>query len=99
MDDIPSALPALARAEKALKRAAGAGVHADHGRLQAVVAELLPDGAGADEVGQLLLAVTDQARQGGINAEEALRRATGRAIERYRQAEGVGPIAGSWVRG
>ena len=99
MDDIPLALPALARAEKALKRAAGAGAPADHGRLQTVAADLVPDGAGVDEVGQLLLAVTDQARQRGINAEEALRRATGRAIERYRQAEGVGPIAGSWVRG
>ena len=98
MDDIPAALPALARADKVLKRAEQAGRPADHGPLAESVAALV--GADPDDgIGQLLLAVTDHARQRGINAEEALRGAVGRAVERFRQIEagGGGPV--DWVRG
>ena len=99
MDDLPAALPSLARAEKALKRADGAGAPADHGPLEAAVTGLLPEGSGAEEVGALLLAVTDQARRRGIHAEESLRQATARAVERYRRSEAEGRVPGSWVRG
>lgn len=101
MDDIPAALPALARAEKTLKRAAGADVSADHGPVADAVAVAL--GAAPDEetVGRVLLAVADQARDHGVHAEEALRKATGRAEARYRAAEtsAGSAIPGSWVQG
>ncbi len=101
MDDIPAALPALARAEKTLKRAAGAGAPADHGPLGATVESLLPDGSGEREVGLALLAVVGRARSLGVPAEEALRRATVRAAARFRQLEAAAgaPTGGAWVRG
>lgn len=99
MDDIPTSLPALALAEKALKRAAGAGGAADIGALADDLERLLPEGAGDREVGALLLAVVEQARRRGVHAEEALREATGRAAARYREAEASGPVPGDWVRG
>ncbi|MEM9563360.1 MAG: MazG nucleotide pyrophosphohydrolase domain-containing protein [Actinomycetota bacterium] len=106
MDDIPAALPALARAEKTLKRAAGAGAPADHGQLAAVVESLLPDGSDEREVGLAMLAVVERARSLGVAAEEALRRATVRAASRFRQLEAAtgdgsttGVIPGAWVRG
>ncbi len=99
MDDIPMALPALARAEKILKRAAGAGAEADHGPLADGVAALLAGPVDDGEVGRLLLAVTDHARRHGVHAEEALRQATGRAIDRFRKTESAGPVPGAWVQG
>ncbi|MEL6984331.1 MAG: MazG nucleotide pyrophosphohydrolase domain-containing protein, partial [Actinomycetota bacterium] len=105
MDDIPAALPALARAEKTLKRAAGAGAPADHGPLDASVAAVLGNEPDEELVGRVLLAVIDQARANGVHAEEALRKATARAASRYRAAEaGAGSgdgatIPGAWVQG
>jgi tetrapyrrole methylase family protein/MazG family protein len=103
MDDIPAALPSLARAEKTLKRAASAGVSADHGPLADLVAAALGDAPDEETVGRVLLAVTDQARSNGVHAEEALRKATVRAEARYRAAEaatGAEPvIPGAWVQG
>jgi len=99
MDDIPAALPALVRAEKTLKRADGAGASADHGPLDDLVEAAMPEPGDAAAVGRVLLAVTDRARRHGVNAEEALRQATVRAADRYRSAEGVGPVPGAWVQG
>ncbi len=102
MDDIPIALPALARAEKTLKRAEAAGAPADHGDLGPAVASLLPDGADGERVAGVLLALTDRARHLGVAAEEALRQATAQAADRFRRAEAAAdgsPSAGDWVRG
>ncbi len=99
MDDIPAALPALVRAEKTLKRADGAGSSADHGPLADLVEAAMTEPDDAVAVGRVLLAVTDRARRHGVNAEEALRQATVRATNRYRAAEGAGPVPGAWVQG
>lgn len=69
-EGIPEALPALAKAQKSLDRAARAGLG-------------LPDGAAVpqseEELGNLLLAVVRSARDNGMDAERALRA----AVRRY----------------
>jgi tetrapyrrole methylase family protein/MazG family protein len=90
-EDIPATLPALARAAKVQRRAAGWGftwrspVHA-FGKLREEVGELEdvaddPHRA-EDELGDVLLAVVAIARQLGLDAESALRRATTRFADR-----------------
>ena len=92
MDGIPVTLPALLRAVKVLKRAAAAGLM-----------EPAPDRVAFDEaakilgdlrarpteqlLGDLLLAVVGLGRQLSIDPEDALRSATGRAEQHYRNAE------------
>lgn len=99
MDDIPSALPALSRADKTLKRAEQAGWPADHGSVGEAVEAILADEAGGEAVGRLLLAVVAAARRRGVNAEEVLRQATVRAADRYRSAELAGRPVDDWVAG
>ena len=69
-EGIPATLPALAKAQKSLDRAARAGLG-------------LPDGAAVpqseEELGNLLLAVVRSARDRGMDAERALRA----AVRRY----------------
>ena len=72
-EGIPQALPALARAQKSMDRAARAGL-------------ALPAGAPIpeteEELGELLLAVVRSAHTGGFDAERALRG----AVRRYQDA-------------
>jgi uncharacterized protein YabN with tetrapyrrole methylase and pyrophosphatase domain len=80
-EGIPRALPALARAQKSIDRAARAGF-----------GESRPSADGApftseDELGDLLLAVVNSAHAGGFDAERALRG----AVRRYQQR--VAPAA------
>ncbi len=89
---IPGSLPALARAAKVQRRAAGWGFewrtieHAmeklreEVGELDAVTSQ--PDRA-EEELGDVLLAVVAVARKLGLDAESALRRATTRFADRY----------------
>lgn len=101
MDDIPSALPALARADKTLKRAEAAGAPAaglDDG-LAGPIEALLPEGSTEADVGVALLAIVGRARELGVPAEESLRRATVRAVDRFRRGEADGAIPADWVRG
>jgi MazG family protein len=88
-EDIPFTLPALARAAKVQRRAAGrkARVEAPStaetaiGRLRAEVDELAADPGPADaesRIGDLLFAVVAVARTADVDPETALRRATGR---------------------
>ena len=74
-EGIPEALPALAKAQKSLDRAARAGLE-------------LPAGApipeNEDELGTLLLAVVRSARDNGMDAERALRA----AVRRYQGDDG-----------
>ena len=81
MDGIPAALPALAFAEKVLKKADRSGTPIDRARLAAPG----PD----DEVtlGRRLLAIVDEARAAGLDAEQALRAVARSAVERHRAAE------------
>lgn len=86
-EDIPATLPALARAAKVQRRAAGWGfvwrdVSSALAKLREEVAELAavtddaPERA-EEELGDVLLATVAVARMLGVDAESALRRATG----------------------
>ena len=90
-EDIPATLPALARAAKVQRRAAGWGFtwrsrERAFGKLREEVEELAEaseDPARADdELGDVLLAVVAVSRQLGLDAESALRRATRRLADR-----------------
>jgi tetrapyrrole methylase family protein / MazG family protein len=89
-EDIPSTLPALARASKVQRRAAGFGfewrsAEGALGKLREEVEELAaagPDEAEA-ELGDVLFAATAVGRQLGVDPESALRRATNRFADRY----------------
>jgi tetrapyrrole methylase family protein/MazG family protein len=76
MDGLPAALPALARAAKVLKKA---------GEL-APAPSTEPIG-GEDELGAALMELVGQAHAAGLDAEDALRRATDRLIEQVRARE------------
>ncbi|GLI28293.1 hypothetical protein ARHIZOSPH14_25350 [Agromyces rhizosphaerae] len=87
LDGIPAGMPALARADKVLGRAARVGV------APAAAAEGRADASGepgpADEtaLGDLLLSLVAQARADGLDAERALRAATRRLEDDVRAAE------------
>src|SRR5918996_4570074 len=82
LDDIPATLPALARAGKVQRRAAGWGVEVGGtgSAIEALRHEVqdLADGAGDAEraIGDVLFAVVTVARALGLDAESALRRTT-----------------------
>jgi MazG family protein len=90
-DDIPASLPALARASKVQRRAAGFGFdwrtrEAALAKLHEELAELeaaaTPEEAEA-ELGDVLFAAAAVARRLGVDPETALRRTTTRFAERY----------------
>jgi tetrapyrrole methylase family protein / MazG family protein len=94
-DDIPATLPALARASKVLRRAAGWGFdwRTDEGamrKLREEVAELAeaatPDEA-ERELGDVLFAAVAVARRLGVDPEGALRRTTTAFSERYERMQ------------
>jgi len=98
LDDVPRALPALARAHKLDKRAAEAGF--DWPDVSSVldkcreetdeVAEAIGKGnsdAVAEEIGDLLFAVTSLARHAGVDAEAALSDANAKFIRRFQHVE------------
>lgn len=95
MDDVPSALPALARAEKIQRRAASVGFDWDSlapvlAKLREELDELLaaesPERSAA-ELGDLLFAAVNVARHLAIDAEAAMRAATARFEARFRWIE------------
>jgi MazG family protein len=95
---LPTALPALMRAQKAQKKAAR--VNFDWTELSDVVAKVDeelaetkealtsrdPD-AIADEIGDLLFAVVNLARKSGMDAEGALQQATDKFVSRFSRVE------------
>ncbi len=104
-EGIPTTLPALARAAKVQRRAAGWGVEWPS-REAAVAAlreeiEALSDAPGDAEkqIGDILFAAVAAGRKLGVDAETALRRATRAFAERYerrmRQAGGRGSELGA----
>jgi tetrapyrrole methylase family protein/MazG family protein len=98
LSHLPTALPALIRAQKAQKKAAR--VNFDWTQLSEVVAkvdeELMEakeaiasgdDAAIADEIGDLLFAVVNLARKSGLDAENVLQKATDKFVERFNRVE------------
>jgi tetrapyrrole methylase family protein/MazG family protein len=101
MDDIPSAMPAIARADKMQRRAASVGFDWDNldpvlDKIREELEELHevlddPDRAAA-ELGDLLFAAVNAARHLGVDAELSLRRAADTFADRFR---GVEDLAGA----
>jgi ATP diphosphatase len=98
LDDVPLALPALPRAQKLQKRAAGVGFDWSDSRgvLDKLDEELgeLRDAIAArdaaaceDELGDLLFTVVNLARHLKVDAETALRGASGKFERRFRRME------------
>ena len=98
LDNVPKALPALIRAEKIGNRAARVGFDwlDTSGVFQKIEEEIVEVHAAiangdaeqaADEVGDLLFAVTNLARHLGTNPEASLRRATAKFDRRFRDVE------------
>ena len=98
LDDVPNTLPALARAEKLTKRAARVGF--DWPDIAAVKAKLLEElaeveeavqtgdqAAIQEEIGDLLFAAANLARQAGVDPEAALRDANGKFSRRFHYVE------------
>ena len=106
LDDVPLALPALMRAGKLGKRAAGVGF--DWPDTEGVLAKLreemleieeaLADGspdAVAEEIGDLLFAAAQLARKAGCDAEEALRLANLKFTGRFKAMEAAATVENS----
>jgi XTP/dITP diphosphohydrolase len=89
LDGVAQAQPALALAAKYLSRAARAGLAVDAPALPAGVRAPASD----DELGALLFALVGAARQRGLDAEAALRRAAHAFAERARAEEACSPPA------
>jgi ATP diphosphatase len=98
LDDVPTTLPALARAEKLAKRAARVGFDwPDFAAVKAKLIEELDEVDGAiaggnkaevqEEIGDLLFAAANLARQAGIDPEAALRDANGKFSRRFQYVE------------
>jgi ATP diphosphatase len=97
LDDIPRALPALSRAQKMQKRAANVGFDwADAGGVIEKLAEELEEFTAAlaegqerteEELGDLIFTCVNLARHSGVDAETALRRATRKFEQRFREVE------------
>ena len=98
LDDVPLALPALARAQKMQKRAASVGfdwtdaapvIDKIHEELQelAQARQQADSDAIEDELGDVLFSCVNLARHLHINAEHALRRATDKFNQRFRWLE------------
>ena len=98
LDDVPEALPALARAEKLSKRAASVDfdwpdwrqtlskVEEELGEVSAA-AESAEQQKVAEEIGDLLFAAANLARKLGVDAEAALRDANLKFARRFRHVE------------
>lgn len=98
LDGVPSALPALLRAERLGEKASRVGFDwAGPGDVLAKVREEVAETEAAldagrleeieAEIGDCLLALASLARKSGISAEFALTRAVGRFVERFRHVE------------
>ncbi|HEV7291130.1 MAG TPA: nucleoside triphosphate pyrophosphohydrolase [Devosia sp.] len=98
LDDVPNVLPALARSEKLIKRAAKVGF--DWPDLPSVMAKVVEEleevkeasirqdaAAMHEEIGDLLFAVANLARHAGVSPEAALRDANVKFTRRFHYVE------------
>ena len=105
LDDVPLALPALPRAQKIQKRAAGVNFDwPDHrGALSKIHEELdelhnaVASGVTADiedEMGDLLFSCVNTARHLGVDAEASLRRANNKFESRFKEMANLAEASG-----
>ena len=98
LDEIPLSLPALSRAAKLQKRAAGVGFDWSEAsqvldKIEEEIAELREamssgdEAAVADEMGDLLFAQVNLARKLGVNSEQAVRHTNAKFERRFRYIE------------
>jgi tetrapyrrole methylase family protein/MazG family protein len=100
MDDVPDALPSIARAEKLQNRAASVGfdwpevasvfakLEEEVGELEAELIHHTPvSDRVAAELGDVLFSVVNLARHAGVDPELALRGAADRFADRFREVE------------
>jgi MazG family protein len=96
MDDIPTAMPAIVRADKVQRRAKSVGFDWDEvapvfDKIQEEIAELTAEahdqGRATEELGDLLFAVVNLARHLEVDAELALAGASDRFSDRFRSME------------
>ena len=95
LDGVPLALPALSRAQKLQEKAAGVGfdwnnAHAVLDKIAEEAREIEPvldQPEAAEEIGDLLFAVTNLARHAGVDAETALRAANAKFERRFAAIE------------
>jgi tetrapyrrole methylase family protein/MazG family protein len=90
LDGIPPTLPALAAAQKVIRRAAGVGM--------APGVPAVPVPADGDVLGDLLLGMAVAARDAGVDAEEALRGAVARFTAEVRAVEAMAATDGVDLR-
>jgi ATP diphosphatase len=104
LDGVAVGLPALTRAEKLQKRAARVGfdwpdASGPRAKIDEELAEVesaISDDHRAEEIGDLLFAITNWARHQGVDAEAALRQANAKFERRFQAMETLagGTIAG-----
>lgn len=99
LDGIPLGLPSLTRAEKLQKRAARVGfdwpelapvfgkIHEELDELEREISGQGADSRVADELGDVLFAVTNLARKLGVDPEQALRGTNRKFERRFRHVE------------
>ncbi len=85
MADIPKAMPALARAQMVLRRAARAGAARGAEEARSAIVEAAGAATGKPEwsLGEMLLAAADLARIYDVDAEQALRERLDRYVEEF----------------
>jgi XTP/dITP diphosphohydrolase len=88
-DGIPAALPALVHAGKVLSRSAPLAGAVGPLPTAAAAAEAMEAVTTQEELGDLLLALVEQSRARGFDAESAVRGAARRRIARIRAVEGL----------
>ncbi len=105
-DEIPATLPALARAAKVQRRAAGSGFdwrtrEAALAKVREELGELERAGPGEaeDELGDLLFAVAAVGRRLNLDPETALRKATRRFAERFERMKAKAEADGTSLAG
>jgi len=89
LDAVPKAMAALAQAQSVQSRAAKAGLvrPTEPAELRERLKGVLARGVTADALGELLFGVVELAREGGMDAEEALRLAVRRFRARVEELE------------
>ncbi|HUQ39070.1 MAG TPA: nucleoside triphosphate pyrophosphohydrolase [Acidimicrobiales bacterium] len=102
MDGIPAALPSLLHAHKVQRKAASVGfdwpdVAGPWSKVDEELAEARAEPS-ADEIGDLLFSVVNVARHLGVDAEAALRGATGKFRDRFKVVENLASARGLDLR-